>query len=57
LWTGIFIWLGYFFGNIPFVQENFELVIILIILISVVPMAIEFVRGRAHKEEFTSTTG
>ena len=57
LWTGIFIWLGYFFGNIPFVQDNFELVIVLIILISVVPMVIEFVRGRAHKEEFTSTTG
>jgi membrane-associated protein len=57
LWTGIFIWLGYFFGNIPFVQENFELVIILIIFISVVPMVIEYVRGRAHKEEFTSTAG
>jgi membrane-associated protein len=57
LWTGIFIWLGYFFGNIPFVQENFELVIILIILISVVPMVIEYVRGRANKEEFTSTAG
>ena len=57
LWTGIFIWLGYFFGNIPFVQENFELVIILIVLISVVPMVIEYVRGRTHKEEFTSTTG
>lgn len=57
LWTGIFIWLGYFFGNIPFVQDNFELVIVLIILISVVPMAIEYVRGRAHKEEFTSTSG
>ena len=57
LWTGIFIWLGYFFGNIPFVQDNFELVIVLIILISVVPMAIEFVRGRARKEEFTSTAG
>jgi membrane-associated protein len=57
LWTGIFIWLGYFFGNIPFVQENFELVIILIILISVVPMVIEYVSGRAHKEEFTSTAG
>ena len=55
LWTGIFIWLGYFFGGIPFVQDNFELVIVLIILISVVPMVIEYVRGRAHKEEFTST--
>ncbi len=57
LWTGIFIWLGYFFGNIPFVQENFELVIILIIFISVVPMVIEYVRGRANKEEFTSAAG
>jgi len=57
LWTGIFIWLGYFFGNIPFVQENFELVIVLIILISVVPMVIEYVRGRANKEEFTSAAG
>ena len=55
LWTGIFIWLGYFFGNIPFVQENFELVIVLIILISVVPMGIEYARGRAHKKEITST--
>ena len=57
LWTGIFIWLGYFFGNIPFVQENFELVIVLIILISVVPMGIEYARSRGNKEEFASTTG
>lgn len=54
LWTGIFIWLGYFFGNIPFVQENFELVMVVIILISVVPMAVEYVRGRARKEEHPS---
>lgn len=54
LWTGIFIWLGYFFGNIPFVQENFELVIIAIILVSVVPMAIEYVRSRTRKEEQSS---
>ena len=54
LWTGIFIWLGYFFGNIPFVQENFELVMVVIILLSVVPMAVEYVRGRARKEEHPS---
>jgi membrane-associated protein len=53
LWTAIFISLGYFFGNLPFVQENFELVVIGIILVSVVPMVIEFVRGRA---EVTSGT-
>jgi membrane-associated protein len=56
LWTGIFIWLGYFFGNIPFVQENFELVIVAIILVSVVPMVIEYVRGKARKEEFPEMT-
>jgi membrane-associated protein len=50
LWTVIFIFLGYFFGQIPFVQNNFELVVVVIILISVVPMVVEFVRGRARKE-------
>lgn len=49
LWVGIFVSLGYFFGNIPFVQENFELVIVAIIFISIVPMVIEFVRSRARK--------
>lgn len=50
LWIGIFLGLGYFFGNISFVQENFELVIVGIILISVAPMAIEYVRGKARKK-------
>ncbi|MGW8317780.1 MAG: DedA family protein [Candidatus Promineifilaceae bacterium] len=49
LWTALFISLGYFFGNIPFVRKNFELVIVVIILISVVPMAIEYVRSRSRK--------
>lgn len=41
-WVVIFSLLGYFFGNIPFVRENFELVIIVIILISVIPMFVEW---------------
>ncbi len=49
IWTGLFIGLGYFFGNIPIVQENFELVVVVIIFISIVPMVIEFVKGRANK--------
>ena len=55
LWTPIFISLGYFFGNMPIVQENFELVIVGIILMSVVPMVIEYVRGKARKETSPST--
>ncbi|MBI5033489.1 MAG: DedA family protein [Chloroflexi bacterium] len=45
-WVGIFTLLGYFFGNIPFVQKNFELVIVAIILISVVPIGIEAIKAR-----------
>jgi membrane-associated protein len=55
IWTSLFIFLGYFFGNIPFVKENFELVIIGIILVSVVPMVIEYVRSRTRKSEFITS--
>jgi membrane-associated protein len=41
VWVGVFSFLGYFFGNIPFVQENFELVILAIIVISVIPALVE----------------
>src|SRR5512138_4037208 len=35
-WVFIFTLMGYFFGNLPFVQKNFELVILAILLISVI---------------------
>ena len=41
--------LGYFFGNIPVVKKNFEIVIIAIILISVLPVAIEFFKSKMKK--------
>ncbi|MEZ4709497.1 MAG: DedA family protein [Caldilineaceae bacterium] len=46
LWTGLFTFAGYFFGNIPVVEKNFELVIVAIVFLSVVPIAAEYVRGR-----------
>jgi membrane-associated protein len=46
IWTGLFIFAGYFFGNVPFVQENFSLVVIAIILISLLPAVVEFLKGR-----------
>jgi membrane-associated protein len=50
-WVSIFLGLGYFFGNIPFVQENFEFVIIAIILISVLPAGVEWWKARQeHKQ-------
>lgn len=45
-WVTLFVWGGYFFGNIPIVKNNFEVVALLIILISVVPMGIEWVKSK-----------
>ncbi len=41
---------GYFFGTIPIIRNNFETVIILIILISVLPPIIEYIRHRLAKK-------
>ena len=49
LWVVIFITLGALFGNIPFVKDNFELVTLGIVFISVLPMVFEFVRARRAK--------
>ncbi|MFN2234717.1 MAG: DedA family protein [Anaerolineales bacterium] len=46
LWVNIFVWLGYFFGNLPFVKKNFEFAILAIIFISVLPMVYEFIKGK-----------
>jgi membrane-associated protein len=45
-WIAIFILGGYYFGNLPLVKKNFTLVIMAIILISVMPGVIEFLRQR-----------
>jgi membrane-associated protein len=46
LWIASFVWLGYFFGNIPAVEKNFELVIFAIIGLSIVPMVVEYWKER-----------
>jgi membrane-associated protein len=44
LWVLLFTLCGYFFGNFPFVKQNFSLVIVALLLIPGIPAAIEFVR-------------
>lgn len=46
LWVWSFLLLGYYFGNLPVVKKNFTLVIFAIILISVLPIVIEFIKAR-----------
>ena len=43
--------LGYFFGNISIVKENFELVVIAIILISIMPAVIEILKSKMEKSD------
>lgn len=53
VWVGLFVWLGYFFGNLPFVRENFGMVIIAIIILSVMPVVIEAIKARREKNATT----
>lgn len=44
VWIYFFVYAGYGFGNQPFVQKNFKLVIVVIIILSILPIVFEFYR-------------
>ena len=46
LWVGLILPAGWFFGTIPVVKNNFELVVIGIIVVSVLPMIFEVWKAR-----------
>jgi membrane-associated protein len=50
-WVLICCLAGYFFGNLPFVKNNFSLVILVIIAISIAPAVIEFMRYKLNKRK------
>jgi membrane-associated protein len=45
-WVSVCLGAGYLFGNVPFVKDNFSLVAIGIVIVSLLPMLFEFVRIR-----------
>ena len=47
-WVALFILAGYYFGNLPAVRRNFTFVIFAIIVVSVLPVIIEFFRSRSR---------
>lgn len=51
IWVVGLTMLGYFFGQIPFVQRNFETVIIGIIFLSILPPIIEFIRHKISQKQ------
>ena len=46
VWCALFIYAGFYFGNIPFVKNNFEYVILGIIFVSILPPIIEYLKHR-----------
>lgn len=54
LWIGTLIYGSYLFGNIPIVKENFSLVIIAIIVLSITPALFEIVRRKYKKKQLAS---
>jgi membrane-associated protein len=51
LWVSLFVLLGYFFGGIPIVQDNFEMILIAIVAISLLPTLIGIVRARLGRTQ------
>jgi len=49
LWVSLFLFTGYYFGKIPWVEENLSLMIILIVFLSIIPVIIEYLRSRKKK--------
>ena len=48
LWVSVFTMLGYLFGNIPVVGENFHYAVFAIIGLSIVPMIYEYIQHKRH---------
>lgn len=51
LWVGIFSFAGFLFGNLPFVKKNFSLIAIGIVLISITPAVIAFIKEKRKSSD------
>ena len=49
VWTGLLIWVGYFFGNVPLIKNNFSLFVLGIIVVSTIPAIYEVFKERRRK--------
>ncbi len=55
LWAGGVTWLGYALGGIPFIKDNIEALLVLVVLVSVAPMAVEAIRRRRRARRAAAT--
>ena len=50
-WVVSLTYLGYAFGNVPFIKNNFGALVIGIVVFSVIPMAVEIIRAKLGKDK------
>jgi membrane-associated protein len=50
IWVGVIVYAGYFFGNVPIVKQNFSVVVLAIVFLSVLPAALHFLRARTGRD-------
>ena len=48
-WVSLFVWGGYWLGNVPIIRDNFSIVILIIIFISIIPFIVELIRRKLKK--------
>ncbi len=57
LWVAVCLFAGYFFGNLPIVKSNFSLAIIAIVILSVMPAVVEYLRHRREAKRAAAGAG
>ncbi|MBV7271665.1 DedA family protein [Clostridiaceae bacterium UIB06] len=48
MWVVLFLWGGYFFGDLPFIKQHFSYVLIAIIIISIIPGIVTFIKEKRN---------
>ncbi len=51
VWVAIFVYSGFYFGNIPYIKENLTVFVLLIIIISLIPAILEYINHRRKNFE------
>lgn len=54
LWVGLITVAGYFLGNVGFVRDHIEMVLVAIVVVSVIPMVVEYLRERSKRKRALS---
>jgi membrane-associated protein len=57
VWVAMFVYAGYFFASVEFVQENFSLVVLAIIVLSVMPIGYEYWKARRERRAAKAPKG